>query len=250
VFEAGPGRGVVLGAASTAWWIDAGEECIVVETGGSTRPPNGVAPVRPAGARWPVPGDPVEIGHTGMTIGRAEIEIVRWWDPATVLPPTRADDVARRLDASDPNGLRCEAGLEAALHGRDGTGLLEAAHRLLGRGPGLTPEGDDLLIGAVAAFSLIGTAVGDPTCEGLVAAAGDALVRLARQRTTLLSASLLGHACRGRVARPVADYLGALAGGGDVDGSRRRVLSLGHTSGPALTAGVAAGARSVLGGSR
>ena len=117
---------------------------------------------------------------------------------------------------------------------------------LLGRGPGLTPEGDDVLAGALAAIRTVGTALGCRLALSMLDDADDALADAAHQRTTTFSAALIRCAMRGEVAAPAAGFLRALTGRGDVDAHRRGLLGVGHTSGPALAAGIVLGARSLI----
>src|SRR6185312_4106896 len=93
--------------------------------------------------------------------------------PATALSPPRA----------------AVAALLAALRAGDPAARLRAARDLVGRGPGLTPEGDDLLAGAAT----VAAAAGDPL----------ALPPQLRELTTPLSATLLELAAAGAAARPV-----------------------------------------------
>ena len=72
------------------------------------------------------------------------------------------------------------------------------------------------------------------------------LVRLASTRTTAFSAALIRHAVDGRVAAPAGSLLRALTGRGDGVASHRDLIHVGHTSGPALAAGMILGARSLL----
>ncbi len=242
-----PITGRVLGTSSGAVWIAAGSDCLVAETPGGIGLPNGL--VTGAGLlRELEPGDPVEIGAEVLDLGRHVLRIGRWWNPRPALPPLRIVDVIARCPERTDWGP--DAGLAAALAGRDGRALVGAALGLLGRGTGLTPAGDDLLAGAVSAFVLVGEAAGDRRCRTFVADAGEALVGAARARTTRLSAALLAHAVGGRVAGPVAAWLLALAGRGDVDRTREAVLSMGHSSGPALAAGIEIGIRAIPGSGR
>ncbi len=114
-----------------------------------------------------------------------------------------------------------------------------AVGRLLGRGPGLTPAGDDLLCGALAAtalFGLPGTA--------LAAAVLDRLASSDRA-TTSLSRQLLLRAAAGD-GLPELRELGRTLCLPDPAASRpawRRLLRIGHSSGAALGLGLLAGAR-------
>jgi hypothetical protein len=107
---------------------------------------------------------------------------------------------------------------------------------LVGRGDGLTPFGDDVLCGWLAAHRAAGVAT----------PAVDDAVRRALPHTTTLSATLLECALAGEVADLVAGYLRALgapptspAGGSDrVAAARLALLALGHSSGAGLAQGV------------
>jgi len=111
-------------------------------------------------------------------------------------------------------------------------GRLEAvAGTLGGRGPGLTPAGDDLLAGLVLVARAWWGPVSTPRLAGLVDGVD----------TTEVARAFLAWAARGQCVAPVHDWLGALAGGGPLDGPRRRLLVLGASSGAALAAGLALG---------
>ncbi len=90
-------------------------------------------------------------------------------------------------------GARGLALLRAALAERDPAGAGEAAGALLGRGPGLTPEGDDLLAGA---------AIGS-TRWGRRSLAGALCPPDVEARTTALSATLLRLAAGGAAPEPM-----------------------------------------------
>lgn len=106
-----------------------------------------------------------------------------------------------------------------------------AVARLVGRGDGLTPLGDDALCGWLA----LHRSVGAQTPEV------DAAVRAALPRTTLLSATLLDCALGGEVLPEFAAYVTAL--GTPREPARAAALAaIGHTSG----AGLLHGARRAL----
>jgi hypothetical protein len=117
------------------------------------------------------------------------------------------------------------AGLVAAL-----TGVRIDARivpRLVGRGDGLTPLGDDVLCGWLAAHR----AAGVPT------PAVDDAVRRALPSTTTLSATLLECALAGEVADLAAAYLRAL-GTARAPAARAALTRLGHSSGGGLAHGI------------
>jgi hypothetical protein len=99
--------------------------------------------------------------------------------------------------------------------------------RLVGRGDGLTPLGDDVLCGWLAAHRAADVATTDV----------DDGVRRALPRTTTLSATLLECALAGECADLVAAYLRALGGPEEHD-ARRSLVALGHSSGAGLAYGV------------
>jgi hypothetical protein len=114
-----------------------------------------------------------------------------------------------------------------------GADVLIAARQVLGRGPGLTPEGDDVLAGAVATVRAFGAACGlDP--DRWVAPFEELDLDGV---TTGLSATLLRLALRGHVIQPVHPLL---------DLSRQapssaveRLLRVGHSTGRAYAAAIA-----------
>ncbi len=119
------------------------------------------------------------------------------------------------------------ARLGAATSARDPAGCLAAARSLLGLGPGLTPAGDDCLVGWLAGAWTAGAAgrhLVDATGPGLLAAATDLTGRLSR--------AFLAAAVSGEVAQPVHGFAllpdeARLAG----------LLAQGATSGADLLAG-------------
>ena len=130
-----------------------------------------------------------------------------------------------RLAAS---GLGCPGGRGGS---HLGTRLGDAVAGLVGRGPGLTPTGDDALAGALlVAFALgTGTALADA-------------VRARLGATTAVSAALLDAAADGYAARDVVTLVDAAVGNDPRAVARAlpAVLALGHTSGADLVAGVRA----------
>ena len=113
----GPARVVAQGYAET-------DDGFVVALGAPLMP-NGMTATAPIGARVELCGAPV-------------------WDPVPVVhtrPPLPGDP---RVDP-----------FAAALVARDAAAARAEADRLIGLGPGLTPEGDDLLAGALAIAAVL-----------------------------------------------------------------------------------------------
>ncbi|MCE3249549.1 MAG: hypothetical protein K0R41_3374 [Geminicoccaceae bacterium] len=106
-----------------------------------------------------------------------------------------------------------------------------AIGRLIGRGPGLTPAGDDLIVGFLA--GLWSTRGDDPARRRFLDRLA-AIVDGAAAATGEISRAHLRHATRGSVAEPLA-RLGRAIGEGDpppeVGRAAGMALSVGHTSG-------------------
>jgi hypothetical protein len=147
--------------------------------------------------------------------------------------------VASRAEAiASPRGLRSTLAAASGL-GRvvdelptDALDLLRtgdpaAVGRLLGRGTGLTPVGDDVLAGWLATT----VALGRPSD-----AVGREVDRLAPTATTTLSATLLGCARRGDVL-PEFRRLLATTTDADATYALATLLRVGHTSGAGLALG-------------
>jgi hypothetical protein len=125
-----------------------------------------------------------------------------------------------------------------ALCGGDEALARTHATSLLGLGPGLTPSGDDFLVGLFAVLNLE-----DAPGHGLLGG-GAAVLDDAARSTHAISLAALRHAVRGRVPEPVVAFIEQLTVGGSrerVLDALRRVLALGSTSGADIAAGVVAG---------
>jgi hypothetical protein len=274
----GGAEGTVLGAGATAVWVDLGGFVVAVTTREVPMLPNAVGMAAGSGSLAGVaPGSavrcsPGRVGMAGLT--------VTWdpahppaWDPTVPVAAAGHQAVGRRGEevlaalgaraAPDPAGLveaLARVGMPTAMGpgGSAGLGLLlravldrdpefaaEAAGVLLGRGPGLTPEGDDLLAAVVATLRTLGPAAGvaDASLAGLLAALVPDRAAGMAGRTTALAATLLELAARGQVAEPAGRLLD-LGPGGELawPGALRRLERLGHGSGRAYALGIGAAA--------
>jgi len=140
----------------------------------------------------------------------------------TVLAGARPpDDPLARLAAP------ALARLLEATAAREAAGCVAAAEPLLGLGPGLTPSGDDCLVGWATGMRAVGAA---ERCvvEGMAAK----LLAAAAERTTALSRAFLAAALAGDVAEPVHRFVRSP----DAHGLSV-LLALGATSGADLLAG-------------
>jgi len=189
-------RGVVAGVGREAAYVEADGFVVVL----SVAPP--VLPNGAQVARLPAVGEEVVV-HAG--------EI---WDPrietlaAGDVPADGPDDLARALATRDP------------------ARAVEVGARLIGRGGGLTPEGDDLLAGAAAVVAAGPWPAKD---EWLRALLGEDL----RRRTTALSATLLELAAAGMGPEPLQAWLA-----GD-RAALARLTAIGHSTGRAIATGAA-----------
>lgn len=195
-------------------------------------------PLTPLSARLGsgVPLPPLHNGHV-LPPAAFDLTLARLWDPR----PRWADlDVATvmRLAA----GARAEA--EARLRteapdvlARASTGLLPEA--LLGLGPGLTPAGDDVLVGRLLAVQARGPRGGFPAPSDLAAP----LLAAAENRTTRLSLAFLRAAAEGECGQAWHDlWPTPVPSSGSREAAIRVILGTGQTSGAAalwgfLTAG-------------
>ncbi len=154
-------------------------------------------------------GDEAIVGDGRIRFPDLEVSVSRFVD-ATV---PRVD----RLPAVHLTTEELPSGALALLGSNDP----RAVPLLLGRGSGLTPLGDDVLCGWLAARRALGLST-QPVA--------DAVLNLSA-RTTTLSATLLGCAIRGEVIPEFADLLRSCT-------SIDALVNVGHTSGTGLALGM------------
>lgn len=252
VFAPGFQDASVLGVSSHAVWLLAGASVLVVSTRDATRLPNGVEVAARSGAGLfdsVVHGAPVVVGPGSLDFGNLRVDLVRWWDPRPALPRTSNDALAAAIRGFPRSVPGINAGpLHLALAAGSAPDLIDASAEVLGLGPGLTPEGDDVLAGALAAVQTLGTALDCRSALDMLCGAESSVMDAACERTTTFSGALIRCALRGEVAAPAGAFLRALAGRGDKDSSHRDLQRVGHTSGPALAAGIVLGAHSLITG--
>jgi hypothetical protein len=167
-------------------------------------------------------GDTGTVGGGELTLGGITYRPARWWRPAR-------PRVTGRLPVPHPPPL--DPGTSAAVTRftralATGAPLAGPVAALLGRGPGLTPLGDDVLAGALVALAATGAPAG-PTLAAEV-------LRVAFRRTAFVSAALLWHAARGECVPELAALLTGMPGAAEA------LLRVGHTSGVGLAHGVRA----------
>ena len=120
--------------------------------------------------------------------------------------------------------------LDDALAGR-GASTPGPVADLLGAGRGLTPSGDDCIVGILVALGVLGE-------RRVAASVADVVVRHVAQRTSRLSASHLAAACAGEATEPVHTAIAAVAGNGSPAPVLDAIEKFGHGSGFDALAGV------------
>jgi hypothetical protein len=240
----GPGReGRVLGAFPSAVYVEVAgaREVLALETSDALRLPTALV-LAARRDREPFAavraGHPAVVGDGRLSAGPLRARVVRWWQPRRVpaLPPAAAPDQA--LDLLPPVSPDVAPAWAELVRDLPGPVLGPRPVRaLVGRGGGLTPEGDDLLAGLLVAAAALGPHA-PPSLLGLAAT-----VRGLLGRTTVLSAGLLARAADGYAVRPVLDLVAALGAGTGLPAAVVRLSAVGHTSGAALAHGVLRGLR-------
>lgn len=129
-----------------------------------------------------------------------------------------SDDDASMPAGLDPLGRAAWTALRALLPPwarGDAVAVGEAATKLVGLGPGLTPSGDDLLAGLL---------VGTTRARGAVPTAlGRACLAAARGRTTDIALARIGHAARGAIEEVQEAVIAQVGGTGDGEGGMEDV---------------------------
>ena len=255
--------GTVLGSSPTAAYLAFGDGIVALTARSVPLMPNGAAVIESDGLDALEAGSIVRLAGGGVRAGRVEVT----WDRAELvdLAVSRnegydANDISRRgralLDAlgHDSDPITAIAGARPELvanGGLDGVRLLlaalgdgqpetaaDAARILTGRGPGLTPDGDDLLAAAVAATIAFESPTGmKPEAARVLRSA--LLVRDLAERTGALSASLLRHAAGGQVIDPVRSLLDLAAERATWGRALARLERIGHGTGGTYALGCA-----------
>jgi hypothetical protein len=253
-----------IAAFDRAVYLEHDGGVLALETDDGCHLPNGVVLARSRadrvlGARYRLARGTV--GGGVIVIDDLRVRPVRWRRARPVLRPTDARTLAATVAASWAHLDACTGHVPpelagplqevvAALRADDPAVAAQRARRtLLGRGPGLTPAGDDVLAGLVAGVRLLGPATAPATTRPLVAAvvrSGTAIAAAGTTSTTSLSATLLRHAVQGEIAVPAEHVLAALTGHGALTAALDRLLAIGSSSGRDLAVGLLTAAGLVL----
>lgn len=150
-----------------------------------------------------------------------DAEAVLTWQPQIIAPTDNW--------LSPATQRRLAPALAQALLTNDTVMAADTIGELIGRGPGSTPSGDDVIVGALAAAHSLGLSVGAArTLSGKLS------------QTTAASRHDLWWALRGRVSERLLSLLGSFASPHLVPAVAALARSWGHTSGLDLAAGATA----------
>jgi hypothetical protein len=190
------------------------------------------------------PGDPVRRAAGAIAIGALTL----LWETAAVadvrVPPAGPGVCVAALRTAAAQGSRGSAfemglgqdalwALAEGLAHHDLERVLGAARGLIGLGPGLTPAGDDCLVGVLAVLHRV-----DAPWLASVPALRDGIRAAARAATTSVSAEFLRHALDGLFGETLVDFVTAANADGAQEGARR-LRAHGATSGADTLLGVA-----------
>jgi len=127
---------------------------------------------------------------TDMATGR--------WEP---IAAEHFDEMVRRA-------LPALRDLMTGFLGQDDPALQRGVEGLIGLGSGLTPSGDDVLLGFIGALGAVSKRVNGPEMESILESLCDHVYGN-RHRTTFISTNILAFACAGRMAAPVLNVIRA-----------------------------------------
>ena len=118
--------------------------------------------------------------------------------------------------------------LIAAAEQLDIEASMQAARQMIGLGPGVTPSGDDILMGFLAGlWSLV---VEHQAQLLFIHSFGNALMQIAAQ-TNEISRTYLYHATQGQFSSSLSNLAQAIARSSDVEQAAHRAMRVGHSSG-------------------
>jgi hypothetical protein len=125
----------------------------------------------------------------------------------------------------------------------DAGAVVSALSALVGLGAGLTPAGDDFIVGYLAA--LWSGSRREPGIAALLRALAVPVGQLSLH-TNAISRQMLLDALQGHFSERLTEVVGCVCGGGDVAGATMRALEVGHSSGADVLCGLQFGYSSTL----
>jgi len=205
--------------------------------------------------------------------GSLDLQTAALWDaqvnwPPSAPEPRRVDivrDVVRRAPwrslfadaipsaqfsvSMQRRGHEGARALSVGLHTGDMTQVERGVHLLAGLGPGLTPAGDDFLLGVLAGLWML---LANHSIHGSAQSLCVRIGAIAAARTTRLSANWLRHAANGEFGQPWHDLARALrsADAPAVESAAQRILAVGATSGADALWGFVTAAEPMADGNR
>lgn len=212
----------------------------------AVRVPNGVVLPLPAEAE---PFNDLRPGAT-VLVGRGMLKhpVLRVVGRSTWSPPhvhltqperalARTSEFAHLLAVRGlpppPELAKPEAALARALLRGDERQTRRATRALIGRGPGLTPSGDDVLCGLLIGLAALRDKSGDLGARTVRTVVDDH-----RSSTTTASGALLVHAARGEAIPELAELLRTLESASPLTPALAALLAVGHHSGSDLARGI------------
>lgn len=250
--------------------IDGGPSLVLHAAGGG-HTPTSLCPASWPPAGWAVGAGDIVVGRAGhLKVGELVLDVrgARTWRPAPAanragaiegLAPRATAGLAgtgavhrlaphaaatatlhrRALRAAGERTGELMPSLERALARRDGARVIGCVASLVGLGPGLTPSGDDALVGVLAVLHRLA-----PAGEGSLDLLHTAVLEHVH-RTGDISAHYLRLAAAGHVGERLVALCDALASGArdEVDAATAAVVATGATSGADALLGVVSGLR-------
>jgi len=268
----GTGPGTVLGITSRGWFLRVFNQRVVFLSRENYRGPLTVNVLGlPEAIPGIEPGTVVQIHEGWISFPGEGLELsirqAKRWAAAPLLDQLpdhhevtgRLTSVARQVFAArNPAGLSGLLPHLVALSGEGGdslgvlaavrqcqnalrnnqfSGVAASLHSLFGLGTGLTPSGDDLILGLLLTTNRCQTWITD---RSDLERMNQDVIRTARARTTSLSASLIECAAMGQADERLVGALdGILTGNSPIDACAQDLLSWGSTSGVDALAGMA-----------
>ena len=148
-----------------------------------------------------------------------------------LLQPDAGSALSRRM--SDPVRRLISSAAQFDLEN-----AIPSAEQMIGLGPGVTPSGDDILLGVLA--GLWSTARGDQHKMDFLRSFRDALIPLTVQ-TSEISRTYLYHAAHGQFSSSLSHLAEAIAQGGQVEAAFDEAARIGHSSGTDSVTGLLIG---------
>lgn len=232
-----PGHGQVRWSTPTACYAQVRtrgrDRLVALLRPGAVRVPMGIVVDPPS---LPAPGTEVFVGTGIVGFGDRAWRPTRWWDPHPRVSASgllaHRDALERAVRARPSDGFGLPLNEEIAVASAIARGDAQAAHAVIGLGPGLTPSGDDVVAGALVTLALLAKL--DPRVAHTV-------LELAREHTTALSSALLEAAAKGELIPQAAHLLEAIAAAApqpQIDARAADLFAVGAHSGHDLAAGI------------